>query len=294
MSNLHEIVFGSSDKAESKRVRQRVKIGELREIAPRVYTSNLTDNPEKIIHRNWFFILSHLYPDAVLSHRSAIEAKPVNGHIFLTYSSTRNVNLPGLNVHLLRGEGPESGTMHFFENLHRSSEARAYLENMQSTRNVSDISKTLDRKTFESKLEAVIRTRGEKELNKIRDEAKSLSAALNMLKEFERLNTLISAMLSTHSSKILNSDVAKARSLGEPFDPSREALFNLLYDYLADKDFKNYKDQNKTNKSYNTFAFFESYFSNFIEGTEFTFNEAKEIISTDTPLPERDEDFMIF
>lgn len=289
MSNLHEIVFGSSDKAESKRVRQRVKIGELREIAPRVYTSNLTDNPEKIIHRNWFFILSHLYPDAVLSHRSAIEAKPVNGHIFLTYSSTRNVNLPGLNVHLLRGEGPESGTMHFFENLHRSSEARAYLENMQSTRNVSDISKTLDRKTFESKLEAVIRTRGEKELNKIRDEAKSLSAALNMLKEFERLNTLISAMLSTHSSKILNSDVAKARSLGEPFDPSREALFNLLYDYLADKDFKNYKDQNKTNKSYNTFAFFESYFSNFIEGTEFTFNEAKEIISTDTPLPERDE-----
>lgn len=30
-----------------------------------------------------------------------------------------------------------------------------------------------------------------------------------------------------------------------------------------------------------------AYFSNFIKGTEFAFNEAKEIISTNTPLPTR-------
>ncbi|MBA4054019.1 MAG: cell filamentation protein Fic, partial [Marivirga sp.] len=49
-------------------------------------------------------------------------------------------------------------------------------------------------------------------------------------------------------------------------------------------------DQNMSAKSYKTFAFFEGYFSNFIEGTEFTVEEAKEIIETETPFPARDED----
>lgn len=290
MSNLHEIVFASSDKAVSKKIRQQLKSGLLREIAPRVYTTNLADNPDKIVLRHWYFILSHLYPGAVLSHRSSLEGKPVQGHIFLSYSSTRNVQLPGLMVHLLKGAGSEASTMHFFEKLHRSSEPRAYLENMQSTRSTADFSKTLDREALEGKLETIIRTRGEKELNKVRDEARVLSDTLNMPKEFERLNGLISALLSTHSSKILNSDVAKVRAQGEPFDPERDALFNLLYDYLADKEFKNYADPNTTDKAYNCFAFFESYFSNFIEGTEFTIDEAKEIITTETPIPARDED----
>lgn len=38
------------------------------------------------------------------------------------------------------------------------------------------------------------------------------------------------------------------------------------------------------------FAFFESYFSNYIEGTEFIVDEAKEIIDSGLPKPRRDED----
>lgn len=63
-----------------------------------------------------------------------------------------------------------------------------------------------------------------------------------------------------------------------------------LYDYLADKVFREYTDLNITEEAYHNFAFFESYFSNFIEGTEFEIEEAKEIIRTDIPLPRRDED----
>ena len=290
MSNLHEIVFASSDKAISRRISQQLKSGKLREMAPRLYTTNLEDDPDKIVLRNWFIILSHLYPDAVLSHRSALEGRPEQGHIFLSYSYSRNIKLPGLEVHLLKGADSKTGVMYFFEKLHRSSEPRAYLENMQSVRSTSGFPKRLDQEVLESKLESIIRTRGENELNKLRDEARLLSTTLNMPKEFERLNKLISAMLSTHTSNILNSAVAKARSHGEPFDPDREALFHQLYDYLANKEFKNYNDQNTTDKAYQSFAFFESYFSNFIEGTEFTVGEAKEIIATETPMPARDED----
>jgi len=38
------------------------------------------------------------------------------------------------------------------------------------------------------------------------------------------------------------------------------------------------------------FAFFESYFSNFIEGTKFTIEEAKKIIETQTPIQKRTDD----
>lgn len=290
MSNLHEIVFTSSDNTISRKMHRQLQAGQLREIAPRVYTTNLSDNPEKIVLRSWYLILSHLYPGAFLSHRSALESKPVDGHIFLSHSSTRNVQLPGLKVHLLKSTDHVAGVMHFFEDLHRSSEPRAYLENMQSTRSTADFPKTLNREAIEGKLEMVIRTRGEKELNKIRDEARTLSITLNMPKEFERLSRLISALLATNTSKILNSDVARARAHGEPFDPDRDSLFSLLYDYLADKEFRNYPDPNITDKAYHNFAFFESYFSNFIEGTEFTISEAKEIITTETPMPLRDED----
>lgn len=38
------------------------------------------------------------------------------------------------------------------------------------------------------------------------------------------------------------------------------------------------------------FSFFESYFSNYIEGTEFDIEEAKEIVDSGIPMPRRDED----
>ncbi len=98
-----------------QKIRKQLKSGELREIVTRVYTTNLAGNPNKIVLRNWFFILSHLYPDALLSHRNAIEGKPVQGHIFLSYSSTRNVQLLGLMVHLLKDAGNEAGGCTFLK-----------------------------------------------------------------------------------------------------------------------------------------------------------------------------------
>ena len=62
-----------------------------------------------------------------------------------------------------------------------------------------------------------------------------------------------------------------------------------MYEELAGKVFPEYKVSTSLN-NYKTVAFFEGYFSNYIEGTEFTVDEAKEIILTETPLPARDED----
>jgi len=142
---------------------------------------------------------------------------------------------------------------------------------------------------IEEKLEAIIRARGEQGLNALRDKAKEISQDLEMQKEFKKLNQLISDLLATGKSKNLTSPSAVARSLGEPVDPIRIKLFECLYEELAGKVFSEHKVSSSPN-NYKAFAFFESYFSNYIEGTEFTVVEAKEIVRTETPLPAREED----
>lgn len=55
-------------------------------------------------------------------------------------------------------------------------------------------------------------------------------------------------------------------------------------------EFKPLPDKNLSDKAYRNFAFFESYFSNYIEGTRFEVDEAKNIIDTNKPLPARNDD----
>src|SRR5687768_1013323 len=133
-SKVQEVIFASSDKAQSRRISTLLNKGEIRKIAPRIYTSNFSDQPAEIIKRNWFHILSGLYPEAMLSHRSALEFMPTpKGHIFLTYTYTEKVRLPGLTIQFLEGPSKTEGDNVFFASLHASQEARAFLENLQDT-----------------------------------------------------------------------------------------------------------------------------------------------------------------
>lgn len=290
LSKIQEIIFASSEKSESRRITGLLKEKQIRKIAPRLYTSNLKESPATIVKRNWYRILAHLFPQALLSHRSALEFKPTSkGHIFLTRSYPSNIKMPGLTVHFLKGFPKIEGDNPFFENLYASQEARAFLENLQETRKGSQEPKCLPVSELEERLEMIIRARGEQGLNSLRDKGREISAALGMMKEFKKLNQLISDLLATGKSKRLTSPIAIARSQGEPFDPARIKLLEGLYEELAGKVFPEYKPSASV-KGYKTFAFFEGYFSNYIEQTEFTVSEAKEIVLTETPMPARDED----
>ncbi|MBZ0200150.1 MAG: Fic family protein, partial [Ignavibacteriaceae bacterium] len=70
----------------------------------------------------------------------------------------------------------------------------------------------------------------------------------------------------------------------------RIEIFELLFNYLHNKAFQEYPEKNLTLNSFRNFAFFEAYFSNYIEGTMFEVSEAKEIIDSGIPLPTRSGD----
>jgi len=148
----------------------------------------------------------------------------------------------------------------------------------------------LSQNVLEEKLESIIQSGGEEELNLLRDSARQLSRQLNMNEEFKKLDSVIGALLATKPSKILSSDIALSRALGEPYDSNRLRLFEVLLTVLNNRKFEKFPEKNVTESAFCNFAFFESYFSNYIEGTEFEIDDARQIIDTLTPLPARNAD----
>lgn len=289
--HLQEVVFGSSDPNISKKISKLEKGGKLKKIAPRLYTGNLEESPETIVRRNIFTILGKLFSGAVVSHRSALEFQPTStNQLFLTHTYTKKTNLPGLTIRFLKGHGPIEGDNLLSGDVYASQRARAFLENLQISRKSGPDSKTLTYPEIEERLDQIVRINGEKELNKLRDRARDISEELGMIKEFEKLDKIISALLTTHSSKILSSPIATARAFGVPYDPDRYELFGKLFRELKQFEFKSFDEKNITPNSFRHFAFYEGYFSNYIEGTVFEIEEAKKIIETQTPLPTRNQD----
>jgi hypothetical protein len=223
-SRLQEIIIGTAER--SNEIKKLENQGLIRKIAPRIYSSSLEESPEKIVRRNWYRLISDLFPDALLSHRSALERTPTpEGHLYLTRSYKNTVGLPGLTLHFLRGPAPLEDDALFFGNLKVSGLARSWLENLQRTKGSGEEAKTLSQEQLEEKVEAFLRVKGEDAVNQVRDRARVIAPILGMEKEFAELNQLITDLLGTGISKNLVSPIARARVLGEPVDPDRANLF---------------------------------------------------------------------
>jgi len=286
-----EIVFATSNTDVSHQIGKLVKQGRLRKIAPRLYTTNLLDSPENIVRRNLLSILTWRFPEAIISHRSAFEMRLTpTGNFFLTGKFNRKVtDYPGVTITILQGPAPDEKDMKY-GNMFIASEYRWMLENMQSSRKHSDESKVLDVIVIERRLENVLVSGGEQSLNNYRDTLRLTAERLGMMKEYAKINLLISALLATHSSGVLTSSEARAASVGMPYDEKRLHLFETLYDALRERFFVQRLVGQLSEEEDRNIAFFESYFSNYIEGTEFELDEAKRIVETGVPLVMRHED----
>ncbi|MDR1631912.1 MAG: Fic family protein [Dysgonamonadaceae bacterium] len=286
-----EIVFSSSDKNISYQITKAEKEGKIKKIAPRIYTTNLRDSAEYIIKRHFFDILKWRFPNAVISHRSASELRPTEtGNFFITSNYTKKItDLKGIILNVMEGKSALESDVNL-GGIYASSEWRWILENMQSSRKKGGESKTFPIELIEDKLEKIIIREGKEGINKFRDKAREIAVQLDFNDEFSKLNNIISALLNTHNADVLSSDVAKARATGIPFDTGRVELFEILYDKLKDYYFPERPDKNTSEDSFRLFSFFEAYFSNYIEGTEFTIEDAKKIVDTGIAIPKRIKD----
>lgn len=280
-----------SNASISKAVSEAVERGRLRKIGSRLYTRNLTEAPERLVRRNWYQLLTGYYPDALITDRTALENKPASdGSVFLVSKKQNEVQLPGLILRPRRGKCPIETDKPFIGGARLASTARAYLENMKSSRaRDGRVSRTLARWELEERLEALLRIHGEEALNKLRDDARIIAPYLDLGVEYTALADLIGALLGTRFART-DSAVGKARVAGQPYDPDRVALFEVLFGALRETIPPTRPASATEGDAASNLAFFESYFSNFIEGTEFTVNEAREIVFEGAIPVERPED----
>jgi len=281
-----EVVISTQQNRAS--IHRAVRAGRLRKLAFRIYTGNLTDAPEKIIRANCWAIAGTLFPQALIADRTAIENRPAeDGSIFLiTQKRGSDLELPGIAFRPRRGHGPIEGSdTPFLAGLWMSSQARALLENLRPSRQRSHVRSTLTREELEQYLDRMLRNSGSTAVNRIRDQAREIAPALGMRDQAEKLSDIIGAMMGT-ADEALASQVGIARSRGLGYDPDRLDLFEHLRACLASHHFAI-----RSARSGNSYLpFFESYFSNFIEGTEFEVGEAYEIVYDGVIPKERPDD----
>lgn len=267
-----------SDSSISKAVYEAVERGHLRKLGSRLYTRNLQDDPQRLVRRNWYNLIASYYPDAVIADRTALENKPAeDGSVFLISSKKRETSLPGLTFRPRIGPEPIDSDRPF-SGVRLASIPRAYLENLRESRaRGGRLPRTLSRDELERRLDALIRQQGEAAVNRLRDDARVIAPQLGYEAEAAELHELIGSLLGTRDGN-LASTIGKARHAGQPFDPDRIRLFETLFIALRDTLVERRPAPERDGESSATLAFFEAYFSNFIEGTEFTVEEAAEIV----------------
>lgn len=278
------LIFGTSNRQRSAEISRAVKAGKLRKLASKLYTDDLKTASETIIRRNRLQIASHFYPRAVLSHRSALEGNvsPAGKlHLSVPRKAVPPRQLPGLEIRAWQGPEAQAGDIRTplgdGLELFTASQERAVLENFQIARaRKDDEPKTLPDAELERWFDRQLRLFGDVWLQQLEVKAQALAQQLGWERELDCFQQFVAALRGRPSSHQLVSDLAHARAKGKPYDPERIALFGELHARLAQEHFPAQaappvgEHQNR--------AFWEAYFSNFIEGTRFSVEEAQELV----------------
>jgi fido (protein-threonine AMPylation protein) len=273
-ANLPEI-FIPQDSRWASRAAAR---GEIRRLAHGLYSTNLDEPVDRLLRRRWYDVAALYFPHAVIVDRSAVLSGPAaDGSLFLDSGPTparpRPVKLPGLTLRPRGGPGPVEGDIEF-AGIRVAGPARTLLDNMKPSRERSGVRRTLRREELEQRLDRIARIRGEDALNELRDEARAIAPALDAEPRAAELERLIGALLGTRGYD-LRTPEARARHAGLGYDGERLRLFEVLRAELARQDFTT---REAVNDPAYLFAFFEAYFSNWIEGTIFEIDQAEEIV----------------
>ncbi len=288
MANL---IFPPSE--DSQKASRLAAQGKLHRIRRGIYIdTNDATEIAKTLNNQWMAVACQIFDSPVAVARTAAELSPAEGRLYFVsskYKRSRTVQVGHLRFTISPGD-TDHGVEQITLEMRRSNQARYCLENLAPSRGNKHSKKTLGHAWVESELMKSIQRRGERAVNALRDEASDLAPVLDLEEEFEQLDLLIAALLNTHPAEgILQTRLGIANAKGKPFDQHRIARFEALASYLTETDLtENAYEYNKS--GWRHLTFFESYFSNFIEGTEFTLEEAEAIAFEKNAGYERHQD----
>lgn len=249
-----------------------VKAGRLRRIGRGLYTPS-SDPVATVVRRNWIPILERHFEGAVIVDASARAGSPgADGQLYIDHPSPTPLVLPGLAILPRKGPGPLPGDQRL-AGFYVSSTARGLLDNSGRAGG-----RYLSRADLEAWVAQILGRHGETRLNALRDEARELADAIGRSAAFAALSTMIAAALSTGETGAVITHALQARASGHGYDLTRHERFAAMATALADRAPGSITDTPEAGSRRHLLPFFEAYFSNYIEGTEFTLDEAESIV----------------
>ncbi len=254
--------------------------GKIRKIYMGVYTS-IQDDKElgRVMSYQWPLIVAHAFKNSVISYRSAIEFQPSPAnYIYLVSKQSKTVEIGEVKFKLIRGTPESFSNRRALMGAQTASLERAFLDSLISSKvKVSD-DRYLPIDELEDRLEKMMTELGEDAINSFRDKSKIISEELNMLGSWTRLDGIIGTLLGSKDVE-LHGKRSIQRAAGLPLDEKKVELFWLLANHLETIYYPDNPDINLNNREhFENKAFFESYFSNYIEGTVFLIEEAEQIV----------------
>lgn len=285
-----ELLFASVlPRTEARRLQRQAEAGALRRVAKGVYSPPLPDDElALLLRRHWQKVVGVAVPGGVVSHISAMKGGvSPSGEVTVSHPTAfnRKVALPGLRIRVVRGPGPLPGDLAMGNSgIHYAGRARMLLENIGRKGELR-----ASREELEEFLVSVLDASGEKALNDIRDQAAALAPALGAQKSLEELRALVGALLGTHAKGALKTRAGRAVVNGAPVDSERMARFEALAAHLRAEPVPRI-DSSLAGQARHNFAFIESYFSNYVEGTKFDIEQARGIVMNNAIVPNRPKD----
>lgn len=283
------LLYAEMTPAEVRAAQRQLKAGRLHRIAAGVLTPWPQESWPGLVARERIRLLAALYPGAVVGPKSAFfGGLPHDGVMYLSYSYTKRVALPGMTVQLIQGPGASQGdTPMMGRELYYPSLPRMLLENLSITR--GQVRKSVGKAEVERRLIETCEARGEDFLNQLREQARDLAPRLGLQREQALLDELIGTILGTRQAG-MQTAVGKGLAAAPPYDAGRLALLDKLAAYLRASPLKQPAAVATTDQARVNFAFLESYFSNFIEGTEFDVQDARGFVLQGRPITTRPKD----
>lgn len=285
------ILSATLSAAELRALQRRAKAGNVQRVHQGVYLE-CGSSPEEIeqcVRRNWQRIAGAIVPGAVVSHISAMTSGVQSGGILTLSHPSRfrkTIKLPGLSLVLLRGPGPLGGDMALSNSgLYWASRTRVLLENLGRK-----APSKAGREAVEHHLIDILNASGEKALNQMRDEAAALAPPLDCRDEELALRGIIGALLGTHDLGKLRTKDGQLIAKGTPVDKERILRFEALATHLRGAALPVIENKVAAGVPRHNFAFIESYFSNYVEGTKFHIEEARQIVMHNQIVTTRPKD----
>lgn len=292
-------VFLTPGDIPSATASRKVRDGALRRVARGIVTDEFNGSLEHVVANHLYELVGRLLPGAVVTDRSAqkggqpVEAADGARFLYVAHPERRrDLQLPGHVVSVRPAPGPVDGDLPYLhEGVAVASTARALIDNARESHpRGGRPARTLSRDELEQWTDTLARRLAQARFARLRDQVEHVAKLLGEHELGETVDDLLGAVQGTRRDVAVSSPVLLARRDGTLVDPRRIELFDQLAATLRDRAPDPRPTSGAGEPRRELLTFFEAYFSNFIEGTEFEVSEAAEIVFGDKIPQSRPDD----